>query len=213
MKFKQTVEKEISFFTLNKTNGINGSRRLVREKVLQILVAYFVSGTNIDLLIKHIYNRNFIIDENTKNKSQSISDVVLINEEKLININSDVEIKWRQRDMEFGRCIINSVIGNYDDFVNYIKEASENWEYERIAIVDRVIILMAVAEFIFAIDVPVKVTINESLELAKIYSTDKASIFVNGMLEKIKLIISQKGLINKSEQGLIATSKSKEDKQ
>jgi N utilization substance protein B len=205
MKSKQTPSEEINP-TLNKTKIIKGNRRLVREKALQILVPYFVSGTDINLLIEHIHNRDFIDSEEQqttiKNPSNVNNNVLLLSDEELTNIDADAMIQWRPEDLSLGRCIIFSAIQNYDNFVNYIKEASANWDFDRISIIDRTIIIMAIAEFISAIDVPVKVSINEAIELSKIYSTDKAPIFINGVLEKIKLTLEDKNLINKTERGM-----------
>jgi N utilization substance protein B len=210
MKSKQTTSEEFDF-ALNKNKKINGNRRLVREKVLQILVAYFVSETSIIFLINHIFYRSFVTDENehfntnqsnNKNNSYASNDICVLSEEELLNIDSDIMIQWRDEDIEFGKTIIFSTIKNYNVFVDYIKEASEHWDFDRITIIDRTVIMIAIAEFIFATDVPIKVTINEAIELAKIFSTEKSPLFVNGMLEKIKSIIEKKNLINKSERGL-----------
>lgn len=85
--------------------------------------------------------------------------------------------------------------------VNSIIEVSENWNFDRISIVDRAIICISAAEFISFPDIPIKATINEAIELAKIYSTDKSYIFINGIVEKLKIIFTEKQLIEKSERG------------
>jgi N utilization substance protein B len=74
----------------------------------------------------------------------------------------------------------------------YIKAKSENWDFERIAIIDRLIIRMAICEFLFFDDIPPKVSISEAIEIAKKYSTDESSAFVNGILDAVLHLISEK---------------------
>jgi transcription antitermination factor NusB len=205
MESKQQTTDKKKGFALNKSKTIYGSRRLVREKALQTLVAHFISGVNINLLIKHIFYHIFAVDvynENDNNNSYSNKDIRLLSEEELINIDSDIMIKWKKEEVEFGKNIIFFTIKNYDDFVNYINDASVNWDFDRITIIDKTIIMIAITEFMSAPDIPIKVSINEALDLAKIYSTDKSPIFINGILEKIRFILEEKKLINKSERGM-----------
>ena len=188
----------------NKSNNskiIRGNRRLIREKVLQILVAYFTSNIDINLLVEHIFCRIFCIDENDIVYENTDNDTRLLNEVELMNIDLDVTIQWKEEEIEYGKDIIFSTIKNYDSYVDYIENASLNWGFSRITIIDRTIIMIAITEFIFAPDVPIKVSINEALELAKNYSTDKSPVFVNGILEKIKHMLEDKKIINKSERG------------
>lgn len=206
MKSNQTSKETKKMgFELNTLKVVRGTRRLVREKILQILVAHFISDISIELLIDHIFNRDFIIDNeiDEADKNFHISkNVISLDEEQMANLTLDALIQWRDEDIEFGKNIMYFTIQNYNDFVDYIKEASEHWDFNRITVVDRVAIMIATAEFISAPDIPIKVSINEALELAKVYSTEKSPSFVNGMLEKIRLILEERNLINKSERGL-----------
>jgi len=201
-----TEDEQITNFVLNTNKVVFGNRRLVRTKILQILTAHFVSNTPIELLINHIFNRYFIVDEeyndSDNNNIKLSANEVIVDEEKLADINYDSLISWKPNDQEFAMTIIHSTIKNYDLFVEYIKKTSDNWAFDRIAILDRVIMMIAMSEFLCAPDVPIKVTINEALELAKTFSTPKSTMYVNGMLEKIKDILEAKKLIYKSERGL-----------
>jgi len=201
-----TEDEQTTNFVLNTNKVVFGNRRLVRTKILQILTAHFVSNTPIELLINHIFNRYFIVDEeyndSDSNNIKLSANEVIVDEEKLADINYDSLISWKPNDQEFAMTIIHSTIKNYDLFVEYIKKTSDNWAFDRIAILDRVIMMIAMSEFLCAPDVPIKVTINEALELAKTFSTPKSTMYVNGMLEKIKDILEAKKLIYKSERGL-----------
>ncbi len=78
-----------------------------------------------------------------------------------------------------------------------------NWDKERIADLDRILIKMAICEFLKFPSIPVKVTINEYLEIAKEYSTPKSSIFINGILDKLSKEYKEGGKLNKIGRGLM----------
>ena len=82
-------------------------------------------------------------------------------------------------------------------------EKIKNWDIERVAALDRIILIMAISEMIHFPSIPVKVTINEYIELSKLYSTPKSKQFVNGILDKLAEDLIRKGLIRKSGRGLI----------
>jgi N utilization substance protein B len=79
----------------------------------------------------------------------------------------------------------------------------KNWDIERLAALDRIIIVMAISEMIQFPSIPVKVSINEYIELSKLYSTPKSKQFVNGLLDKLSEDLIKKGVIKKSGRGLI----------
>lgn len=82
----------------------------------------------------------------------------------------------------------------------------ENWELSRVALIDRILLVMGVEELLFFPEIPVKVTLNEYLDLAREYSTDKSSQFVNGILDKVLRTAKAKGDIQKSGKGLLDTA-------
>lgn len=71
------------------------------------------------------------------------------------------------------------------EFDQQIKEILENWELDRVAIIDKVILRMAIAEIIYFDDIPPQVSINEAIELAKKYSTARSGKFINGILDAV----------------------------
>jgi len=87
-----------------------------------------------------------------------------------------------------------------------IQKHINNWEVARLAIIDKLILRMAITEFLYFDDVPTKVTINEAIELAKSYSTRKSGNFVNGILDAILNEFKKEGKIKKKGRGLIETS-------
>lgn len=90
-----------------------------------------------------------------------------------------------------------------EEYEHIISEKSRNWSADRIAHLDNVIIKMAIAEMIHFSSIPVKVTINEYIDISKQYSTHKSKQFVNGMLDVIATDLQKQNLIRKSGRGLI----------
>ncbi len=106
-------------------------------------------------------------------------------------------------DKEFGVELFKKTILNRSKFNEEIAEKTTNWDTDRIANLDAVLLQMALCEFQKFPTIPVKVTINEYLEIAKEYSTPKSSIFVNGILDKIVKEYSEQGKHPKIGRGLL----------
>jgi len=91
----------------------------------------------------------------------------------------------------------------WEKHVELISEITPNWETERIALIDMLLLNLAVTEARFCKDIPVKVTINEFIEISKYYSTPKSKTFLNGVLDKLFAKLKQDGEIKKIGRGLI----------
>lgn len=87
-----------------------------------------------------------------------------------------------------------------------ISQHSANWDLKRVAVIDRILLRMAVTEFLDFDDIPTKVTINEAIDMAKQYSTRDSGRFVNGLLDAILHDLKQSGTLNKKGRGLIESS-------
>lgn len=92
---------------------------------------------------------------------------------------------------------------HHKEFEQNIEDQTPNWDKDRLAEIDAVLIKMAISEFIYFPTIPVKVTINEYIEIAKEYSTPKSSIFINGVLDKISKDFEKDGQLNKMGRGLM----------
>ena len=88
-----------------------------------------------------------------------------------------------QENLEFARRHLDIVLKNLNQLDQKITKLADNWELDRIAIVDKIIMRMALAELYFMPDIPEKAAINEAIDLAKQYSTLESSAFVNGILD------------------------------
>lgn len=149
-------------------------RRIVREKVLQILYAY----------------------ELNQDSHSITKDEILI------------EIK-DEKDKKFAEDLINRVIINKDSIDERIKDRVANWEISRIALLDKVLLRIGICELLFFPEIPPKVSINETIEIAKLYSTTSSGKFINGIMDAILSELKENGELNKSGRGLVEETISK----
>ena len=106
-------------------------------------------------------------------------------------------------DLDFARELFAKAAVNFDNYQEEIEKYTRNWDVERIAFMDNLIMATAVAELVTFPSIPVKVTLDEYIEIAKYYSTHGSSTFINGILDKIVASFTEEGKINKSGRGLI----------
>lgn len=108
-----------------------------------------------------------------------------------------------EEDKEFVRHLFRKSIVHQKEYRTIVEEFTENWDVDRIAFMDFLILEMAITEAIEFPFIPTKVTINEYLEIAKSYSTEKSRIFINGLLDKIFKHLKETEKIKKTGRGLI----------
>jgi transcription antitermination protein NusB len=111
-----------------------------------------------------------------------------------------------ESDVNFAKQLINKVVANQKVLDDEIKNRVANWEMERIALIDRLLLRIGIAEIYYFPDIPPKVTINEVIEIAKVYSTSNSGKFINGILDAVLSDIKKSGTLNKSGRGLIEES-------
>ncbi len=149
-------------------------RRVVREKVLQILYAYEMNNENLTALTQSILG--------------------------------DVE---DANDKKFGEDLVNRVLINKKELDVKIEERVSNWEMGRIALIDKLLLRMAICELFYFPDIPPKVSINEAIEIAKGFSTAGSGKFINGILDAILSEEKTTGKITKTGRGLVDETVSK----
>ncbi len=149
-------------------------RRIIREKVLQVLFANEMNEGSLNFLTNDIL--------------KSISN---------------------QPDRAFANDLITKILLHADELDDKIKERVKNWEMNRIALIDRILLRMGICELLYFSDIPPKVSINESIEIAKEYSTAGSSKFINGILDAILSNEKKSGKIHKLGRGLIEESRTK----
>lgn len=106
-------------------------------------------------------------------------------------------------DEEFAKRLFRHALINYGKYNELIGEFTPNWDVERIAFMDIVILVIAIAELLEFPDIPVKVTLDEYIDLARFYSTSNSNTFVNGVLDKLVQDFKSKNLLQKQGIGLI----------
>lgn len=108
-----------------------------------------------------------------------------------------------EEDLEFAFKLYERTADNQEELTTMLVKNTPGWDKDRITKTDHVLMQMAVSEFLYFPYVPIKVTINEYLELAKNYSTPKSSKFLNGTLDKVKDELTKSGAIQKKGRGLL----------
>ncbi len=108
----------------------------------------------------------------------------------------------RNEDRQFVIDLYRNTIVHSDEFIGMIERRANNWEIDRIAIMDILILKMAIAELMYMDSIPLKVTLNEYIDLSKMFSTPKSSVFINGMLDRLIQELTEEGKIKKKGRGL-----------
>jgi N utilization substance protein B len=108
-----------------------------------------------------------------------------------------------EEDKEFVIKLFEKTILHADEYMELVKANITNWDYDRLNMMDKLLIFMALTEFVEFRSIPVKVTINEYIEISKFYSTPDSRRFVNGMLDRLSTILKEEGKMVKTGLGLI----------
>lgn len=112
------------------------------------------------------------------------------------------ELYKNEEDRDFAKQLLRKVLQHDEELTAEIDGKTPNWDKERIADLDMIILKMGIAEFLYFPSIPVRATINEYLEIAKEYSTPKSSLFINGILDKMVKDYTDSGKLNKIGRGL-----------
>ncbi len=118
-----------------------------------------------------------------------------------MNQLASISPNWNE-DREFALELLGSSIRYKTDYQALIGDKTKNWEAERIALIDTLLMRMAICELLHFPSIPVKVTMNEYIDIAKEFSTPKSNTFINGILDKILADLKNDGRIRKNERGM-----------
>jgi N utilization substance protein B len=173
--------KESDLYTTymhNKTNNFEEDRKFIADIFAQVIVPN-------EKLYEYLED----------NKLTWIDDIPLVNTQiikQLSNIKQGVNDNFSvpklfkdTEDKEYVRNLFRKTVLNEKEFAKEYDDKTPNWDSDRIAEIDTIILKMAICEFLKFPSIPVKVTLNEYLEIAKEYSTPKSSIFINGILDNL----------------------------
>ena len=130
----------------------------------------------------------------------------------------DVQLGSDDESKRFATRLFLKTLDLTDEADTLVDRHTKNWELSRIALVDRILLRMAICEMLHFEDIPPKVTINEAIEVAKRFSTGKSGQFINGILDAILIDLQKEGKLKKTGRGLVGmdsitdrTEKKKED--
>lgn len=177
---------------------------MAREKALQILSAVIPvevdldvevnREVDLDVIFPHIFFRQFTFDPgNPEQGAQRI-----LRPDEVHELEADVPIVWAQREIDYAVHLVQHTQTDYAHLRGIIDGHAQHWDLKRIAHIDRVLLAMSIAEMLTSPDIPIKVTINEAIDLAKKYSTDKSGTFVNGILDAVHKSLDHQGKIHKT---------------
>ena len=108
-----------------------------------------------------------------------------------------------EEDLDYAKSLLRNSIASYDRISLLLDNAMNNWDIERVALMDKIILVTAIAEAETFPSIPVRVTMNEYIDIAKCYSTESSGGFINGILDKIIARLTDEGKIVKSGKGLL----------
>mgnify|MGYP001185619825 FL=1 len=227
------ISKNPYFFFFNKlspkkfkrNNIINWDLNLnyiieLQDDLIQLNNKYTNSGSNdnlgffIDSFSNVIAQSNllhdFFEDQNINwiNDLPYVNSFIVNNIEKVDIQNSDSfslpTLHDYQDEIEFGQELLSQVVKEYDSLKEHLIGRTPNWESDRIAKIDYVILITSIAELIYFPSIPTKVTLNEYIEIAKEFSSPSSGKFVNGVIDNIVKDLTNKGQIVKKGRGLIS---------
>ena len=167
----------------------------------------------VDLFMEVIVPNEKLYDYLEDNKLTWIDDIPVVNTEiiKQLKAIKNVEegnfkipkLFKDNEDKDFVRDLFRKTVLNEKELAKEYDDKTPNWDSDRIAEIDTIILKMAICEFLKFPSIPVKVTLNEYLELAKEYSTPKSSIFINGILDNLVKELETNKRIQKVGRGLM----------
>ncbi len=152
--------------------------------------------------MSHVFKRRFV-----REKALQILYAYEVNKDgHKSTIDSLMEEIVDDADKEFATELIIKVIKHTEELDSKIKDRVANWEMNRIALVDKILLRIGICELIYFPDIPPKVSINESIEIAKEYSTARSGKFINGILDAILTELKEAGKLKKTGRGLVEES-------
>ena len=227
------ISKNPYFFFFNKLSPKNFKRNNIinwdlnlnyiidfQEDLIQLNNKYLDSSSNdnlgffIDSYSNVIAQSNLLQDFFEDQNINWVNDLPYVNSFIVNNIEKvDVQnpdsfslpnLHDYQDEIEFGQELLSQVVKNYDNLKEHLVGKTPNWESDRIAKIDFIILITSIAELIYFPLIPTKVSLNEYIEIAKEFSSPSSGKFVNGVIDNIVKDLTNKGLIVKKGRGLIS---------
>ena len=175
-----------------------------RKFIVEMITKYFA---DLDVLQDFYEDKSIYFCDDYHLVSSMLID--FISKMKNFDVNSKLPEIYKTENVEanadekFIQDLFRETLNHDEEFGKLIADNTNNWEKERICLMDMIILKMALTEFVCFPFIPVKVTMNEYIEISKYFSTPKSKIFVNGILDKLAKKLNEAGSINKMGLGLL----------
>jgi len=172
-------------------------------------LAFFIDSYS-NLIAQSNLLHDFFEDQNINwvNDLPYVNSFIVNNIEKVDIQNSDSfslpNLHDYQDEIEFGQELLSKVVKEYDNLKEHLVGRTPNWESDRIAKIDYIILITSIAELLYFPSIPTKVSLNEYIEIAKEFSSPSSGKFVNGVIDNIVKDLTNKGLIVKKGRGLMS---------
>ena len=216
----EILKKEIGTHNINWKNDFNKVEDWYKNHIVinESLEKFFFQGATkeknfLGILFKQlIFKNNIFTDHLTIYNLQWVENAPILKSlviktlKELVN-NKELSLieltKNGEEDFEFLEVLFDKFIEDNDYFDGIINNNTKNWDIERVTLIDKVLIKIGLTEMINCPSIPLKVTINEMIEISKVYSTPKSKQFINGILNVLSNELTLKEKINKSGRGLM----------
>lgn len=193
--YNNMAEKD---YFINYMNDPDTSFKQEKKLVVEILANEFEDFHDLFSLLEE--QSIYWTDEPEFVVSVIIKTVKSIEEDELFAL---LPLYKNEEDETFAGRLFKHTILNFDEYNKLIDENTPNWDVERIALMDTLILATAISEIKEFPNIPVKVTMDEYIDLARFYSTSNSCVFVNGVLDKIVAYFDKNNMLNKQGRGLL----------
>jgi N utilization substance protein B len=179
-------------FTEYKTIALTAFKYLMNDTTLREIIfdRDLLWEDDFDQVAQYVFMLLKELDEQSMDEAMRCPQIYDARNEKEVN------------DVDFARQLVADTYKHLDDVEPMIRKHLQNWELERVALMDILLINMAVNEFTHCPSIPERVTVDEYIELSKEFSTEKSKLFINGILDKLLIELRVAGKIVKDERGM-----------
>ncbi len=178
------------------TSGTNEERKFLMNMLTEFLLAS-------EDLLSHLEDRSIYWNDDLEFAVIMIEKTLKKIKDKNSELSSLMPLFKNEDDEKFALILLRKALMSNKSMRDLIDKHTTNWEIERIALMDILIMQLALAEIMVFPEIPVKVTLNEYIEISKYYSTSKSSTFINGILDKVVREMRESNMFEKSGRGLI----------
>jgi len=231
-KFSELVANDEEFLKYCKHHGISWETKFLTVRSIfnsmcsKEYFQKFMSGSEVTIgganlkdsvkLFEHIYKEELedseavgdMLEEQCSLWSDDLGYVLLTILKDLKQIAKSGKITvpdvfMKEDDEAFAKKLLKACMINYDEYTELAQSFLSKWDVERVVSTDLTLIVMGIAEAVKFETIPLKVTINEYVEISKYYSTPKSKVFVNGLLDRVLQKLQKEGKIHKQGRGLV----------